>query len=943
MINVINRSVDEEKYVCEVQRLPMDEWLKKGWDDKTQPLHVMKVYYRSVPAPNQVEAEKVTQAQIQGPRSEKPLRVVINSKPLIQNLEEITGTGLDYQSLVINSPYKLFAHAWPQMKPYLAQLKVQQPEVVNDNKSDETSRPIETTVEKSPSEDPLDNETKQNDSGSAIVRSTKKLDAKVLAKRIEHLELLVGFIETDLAHMLKLQKQIKELTLESIAFEDLWYLFNPGDTLYTKESGHPQLYTAYMVTGGKQRLRNPTRDELDEIRTAQRSERTESKWFRHYNGGSESSDDEDDRPRIQASDKGSWTTLIIDCYRMAYDGSYIGPIDSLKKIPYFVGKRRITDLSIFPLKFHHQSKEISQLLEQRGRRYIHCTGHRSYDGLVFDRRGRPTKEELQGDVYIDFEEYYRSQKKWNRPKLGKIRMSQPDGADVTELDPMSNHDRPKLIELMDFKVDELRTHTFLSEKTWERELFKPSEVLEIPDLLVLLPHWVVGFAFRNRTWAHLDLDGVTEIDKSDEARKTGFNELVIPPKYRKLLVSLVESHASGSQGKTHTIESDTTEEPIRQIDLVRGKGLGLIILLHGPPGSGKTSTAETVAAYTGRPLYIITCGDLGLESEKVEKTLALHTRRADKWGCVLLLDEADVFLVKRDWKDMNRNALVAVFLRQLEYYAGILFLTTNRVGVLDEAFKSRIHISLRYPKIEQRQTRKIWKNILDRLERDNKHREVRVDFDREELLEYAETQFERLRESETTWNGRQIRNAFQTAIALGEYERSIRLQERGLTSKEAIDTGKKKWRRLKLSTEYFDTIADTAQEFEDYLDSVFGQRAPDRALEEYLRNDNYDNRASLRNDRSNLSASYSRNPLSSGASQRLQSSIKPSNMDPGISRAQSFKTTALSTGQGSSDDSDVPVDGDGSNSTWYHKGKNNKGKEKERRKKASKSSDSESD
>ena len=147
--------------------------------------------------------------------------------------------------------------------------------------------------------------------------------------------------------------------------------------------------------------------------------------------------------------------------------------------------------------------------------------------------------------------------------------------------------------------------------------------------------------------------------ESDSARRAGFDDLVIDQRNRDLLVALVDNHASGIQrAREKTKQSKDYFKPT-QIDLVRGKGQGLIILLHGPPGSGKTSTAETIAAYTGRPLYAITCGDIGTTPQEVELRLLQHTQRADKWGCVLLLDEADVFLVQRDWRSIQRNALVS--------------------------------------------------------------------------------------------------------------------------------------------------------------------------------------------------------------------------------------------------------------------------------------------
>jgi AAA+ superfamily predicted ATPase len=74
---------------------------------------------------------------------------------------------------------------------------------------------------------------------------------------------------------------------------------------------------------------------------------------------------------------------------------------------------------------------------------------------------------------------------------------------------------------------------------------------------------------------------------------------------------------------------------------------------------GKTTTAEGVAQHFQKPLFQITCGDLGSNARDVEAELEKNFTLASRWGCILLLDEADVFLSARERTDFERNGLVA--------------------------------------------------------------------------------------------------------------------------------------------------------------------------------------------------------------------------------------------------------------------------------------------
>lgn len=143
-------------------------------------------------------------------------------------------------------------------------------------------------------------------------------------------------------------------------------------------------------------------------------------------------------------------------------------------------------------------------------------------------------------------------------------------------------------------------------------------------------------------------------------------------------------------------------------DIIEGKSGGLVILCYGPPGNGKTLTGEIYSEYVEKPLYQIQSSQLGVDVDTIEKKLASILRRSERWGCILMIDEADTYVFKRG-NDMVQNAIVGVLLRLLEYYNGILFLTTNRKDIVDEAIMSRVTVSIPYRNPEHGNLVKIWK------------------------------------------------------------------------------------------------------------------------------------------------------------------------------------------------------------------------------------------
>lgn len=204
-----------------------------------------------------------------------------------------------------------------------------------------------------------------------------------------------------------------------------------------------------------------------------------------------------------------------------------------------------------------------------------------------------------------------------------------------------------------------------------------------------------GYALKEKQWLNLFVNSVHDITFNSRA----FESLVLPENQKELILGFTATQ----QGYRNTYD-----------DVIEGKGRGIIILLCGPPGVGKTLTAESVAEEMKVPLFIMSAGDLGIDSRHIEARLLNVLGMCTRWNAILLLDEAEIFLEERSLHELERNKIVSIFLRVLEYHEGIMFLTTNRVQTFDPAFQSRIHISIDYPELSIESRLTVWKNFLGR-------------------------------------------------------------------------------------------------------------------------------------------------------------------------------------------------------------------------------------
>jgi len=568
----------------------------------------------------------------------------------------------------------------------------------------------------------------------AKVRGGEKMKKKMKKRnelKIKHVKVLIKYLDKDYADTKKTLYPM--LASGLITFDLLWALFKPNTLAYTSTYGTADEPRAFKIEYAE-------------------------KEFSFL--------------------KGEWYN--IEGRYLEYDGKNWGFGSMDAEVASFKGARKITSLACYPLMYHKDEEKMRNQLIERGKKFVSLQGvhYKSHEGLAYYKKKRSViKVNINGRVMVDPAIHRRILPNYQVSTVKPKEEDEPvdsddeydsdcvddssDDAGQTPLVPLDEERAKakaggdKIDDLVNGvgdkkdKIEQLKKEAEAKEK--EEEEKKALPVFTDEEYLIASPV-VLGFAFAEKLWLEFTVSGIKDIawnegayeslvleDNTKDIVKVSFFAIIIELRINRYQ-ALVESH------KYHPAESID--------DVIQGKGKGLVAVLHGPPGTGKTLTAEGISELLKCPLYMVSAGELGTDPRTLEQELQKILDIAHAWGAVLLLDEADVFLEKRTIQDIHRNALVSIFLRLLEYFQGILFLTTNRVETFDDAFQSRIHIALRYGELSTKAKKAVFKMFIER---------VRI-LEGVATMPFKEEDYNSL--ARHNLNGRQIKNTVRTAQAL---------------------------------------------------------------------------------------------------------------------------------------------------------------------------------
>ncbi|KAK5631151.1 hypothetical protein RRF57_006866 [Xylaria bambusicola] len=434
--------------------------------------------------------------------------------------------------------------------------------------------------------------------------------------------------------------------------------------------------------------------------------------------------------------------MMVTAKFVDWDSHRFGYATQFLEIGGFNGTRNITELELFPAQFLTSREEVEAVAIKRGAKFQALRGfhYMAHEGFAENKSG---KQKVDGRIIIDAASFFHANPSKmvnltplnNNPVMPEIQV-----ADETHL--QSNFPSPPMLHpgvsrpgpggmheqhiLREIRKRKLETGELPLPTTQKS---KTVDDLTREQLLLCSPH-VRGYSLKLKNWFEFRVEDVYDIAWNDAA----FSSLILPKGLKDLILAFVEGQSS------NRVAFD---------DVIEGKGQGIVMMLVGNPGTGKTLTAEAIADKIRKPLYILSAGELGQDAENVEHRLRSVLTLTEKWNAILLFDECDVLIQERTSRDLAHGEIVAVFLRLLEYYRGILFMTSNRAEMIDRAFHSRIHLTLHYPDLKPTAREHIWRQFASRSQFENRL----TDDDIKNLAELP-------------LNGRQIKNVVKIATLL---------------------------------------------------------------------------------------------------------------------------------------------------------------------------------
>jgi hypothetical protein len=463
----------------------------------------------------------------------------------------------------------------------------------------------------------------------------------------EELSNYINFVEKVILPLKTRWEPIPLHPTPKIRYVDLWYIFKPGDLMYWGgiKSGSNEQPSAPKVG----MLVSVTVEADEEDFNGKIWNQVITTWFRSYE---------------------------LNIIHLDFDGRAFRPVTTRWRLSSYQGEKDIRSLLVYPLDCEPDSKKIVAEYQQYGNKFKRfCSNQRHWfhSGWTLDwspplpashyearNRDRVVSEFVDSEVIVDFQEALRSSARWLPEFLGPLSANTTiTAATTTDLwsiltwsSPESTNSRSSVSEVVIYNARLEGEDDNVMTSMMPMLARGAAQEDELEDIhLALLPRRVFAYSLRDRKFVLAHVDSLSEVKHVEG----GFKNLRINHAHLRMIKSLVKNHFN-----TKHLEGVSGVELGGQ-DFIYGKGRGVVVLLHGVPGVGKTATAEAVAQEYAKPLFPMTCGDLGTTPEVVSSTLLNIFRLANLWECVLLLDEADVFLSRREQRsnDLLRNALVS--------------------------------------------------------------------------------------------------------------------------------------------------------------------------------------------------------------------------------------------------------------------------------------------